>query len=56
MDIKTHKSLDSIKPSDKELFHNVVNVPRLFIKQNKGNSGGLAWVFRYNKPITNTAK
>ena len=33
----------------------MVNVPRLFIKQNKGDSGGLAWVFRYNKPISNIA-
>lgn len=55
MDIKTHKSLIAIKPSDKEQWHNVVNVPRLFIKQNKGDSGGLAWVFRYNKPISNIA-
>jgi integrase len=55
MDIKTHKSLTAIKPSEKEQWHNVVNVPRLFIKQNKGDSGGLAWVFRYNKPISNVA-
>lgn len=55
MDIKTHKSLTAIKPSEKEQWHNVVNVQRLFVKQNKGDAGGLAWVFRYNKPISDVA-
>lgn len=51
MEIKTHKSITALKPSAKECYHNVVNIPRLFLKQNKGQDGGLSWVFRYSKPI-----
>lgn len=54
MDIKTHKSLTALKPTQKEVLHNVVNVPRLFIIQRAGVNGGLSWLFRYNRPFINT--